>query len=175
MLTQDPVIQLRKGMHMADSLEKQVEQHLRAGNNKKTILKKLDNGRNHARLLNILNNKSLLKRRHKYLWINVALAIALLLVTLNRLLAISHAGHFDFYLLADFIVPTINFYVLREILLFQRNGYIFLAVLTGLGLLYPENRTMPLLFVNIGMICLAGFLYVKLFPKSEILGKQSKS
>jgi len=160
---------------MAQSLEKQVEQFLQAGEKKRTILKKLDNGDNHAKLIYVLNNKSLLHRRHKYLWINVALAIALLLVTLNRLLAISNAGHFDFYLLADFIVPTINFYVLREILLFQRTGYMFLTVLTGLALLYPENRTMPLLFVNIGMICLAVFLYVKLFPKNEILERRSKS
>lgn len=160
---------------MAESLEKQVEQFLRAGETKSTILKKLDNGDNHARLIYTLNNKSLLHRRHKYLWINVALAIALLLVTLNRLLAISNAGHFDFYLLADFIVPTINFYVLREILLLQRTGYMFLTVLTGLALLYPENRTMPLLFVNIGMICLSVFLYMKLFPKNELFGKKANS
>lgn len=160
---------------MAESLDKQVERYLRAGDTKNAILKKLDSGENNARLVSVLNNTSLLSRRHKFLWINVALAIALLLVTLNRLLLISKAGHFDFYLLADFIVPTINFYVLREILLFHRTGYQFLAILTGLSLMYSENRAMPLLFVNIGMICLAVFLYLQLFPKKELLTARKKS
>ncbi len=154
---------------MATPLEKQVEQYLQNGESKKSILRKLDTRDNHARLIYFLNNKSLLSRRHKYMWVNIALAVSLLLVTLNRLLAIADAGHFDFYLLADFIVPTINFYVLREILLFQRTGYQFLTVLTALGLFYPENRVMPLIFINLGMICLAIFLYLRLFPREEIL------
>lgn len=152
---------------MAASLEKEVERLLQEGESKQTILNRLRTKENQARLSYLLNNKCPLFRRRKYMWFNVALGASLLFMTLKRLAAISAAGHFDFYLLADFIVPTINFYVLREIFLFHRTGYMFLAVLTGLSLLYPENRDMPDLVVNIGMMAMAIFLYSRLFPKNE--------
>lgn len=154
---------------MAESLEKQVERFLQSGESKKSILQKLQTKDNQAKLLYLLNNKSLLHRRRKYMWINLTLGAALLFITLKRLAAISAAGHFDFFLLADFIVPTINFYVLREIFLFHRTGYMFLTVLTGLSLLYQENRVMPNLVINIGMMAVAIFLYIRLFPKNERL------
>jgi hypothetical protein len=154
---------------MADSLEKQVEQLLLAGEGKKAVLVRLATDENRARLLVILNNKALLHRRHRYMWFNLALAGVLLYVTLKRLLAISAAGHFDFYLLADFIVPTINFYVLREILRFQRTGYQLLTVLTALALLYPANRVLPDLFIHLGMIGAAIVLHLHLCPKSEMM------
>ena len=155
---------------MADSLEKQIDSMLQNGDSKKSIFTKFDNPDIRTRLLFYLNNKSLLSRRHKYMWINLFLGVALLGITLKRLLAIADAGHFDFALLADFIVPTINFYILREIFLFHRTGYQFLVILTGLALIvYPANRAMPDLFVNLGMIGLGVFLYLKLFPKNEIL------
>lgn len=152
---------------MAESLDKEVERLLHEGKSKQTILNTLRTNENQARLHFLLNNKCPLSRRRKYMWVNLLLGAALLFTTLKRLAAISAAGHFDFYLLADFIVPTINFYVLREIFLFHRTGYMFLAVLTGLSLLYPENRGMPDLLINIGMIAMAVFLYSRLFPKNE--------
>jgi hypothetical protein len=154
---------------MAEALEKQVEQLLQAGAGKKTILTRLVTDKNRARLLAILNNKSLLSRRQRYMWFNLALAGALLFMTLKRLMAISAAGHFDFYLLADFIVPTINFYVLREILRFQRTGYQLLTVLTALALVYPANRILPDLFIHLATIAAAIALHLRLFPKNELL------
>lgn len=154
---------------MAEALEKQVEQLLQAGEGKKTILTRLATDKTRGRLLTILNNKSLLSRRQRYMWFNLALAGALLYVTLKRLLAISAAGHFDFYLLADFIVPTINFYVLREILRFHRIGYQLLTVLTVLALVYPANRVLPDLLVHLAMIATAIVLHLRLFPKNELL------
>ena len=97
---------------MADSLEKQVEAMLQNGDSKQSIFTKFDNPDTRARLIFFLNNKSILSRRRKYMWVNLFLGIVLLGMTLKRLLAIADAGHFDFYLLADFIVPTINFYLL---------------------------------------------------------------
>lgn len=152
---------------MAESLEKEVERRLQEGESKQTILSRLRTKENQARLSFLLNNKCPLSRRRRYMWLNLLLGAALFFMTLKRLAAISAAGHFDLYLLADFIVPTINFYVLREIFLFHRTGYMFLAVLTGLSLLYQENRGMPDILVYVGMIVLAVFLYSRLFPKNE--------
>lgn len=159
---------------MADSLEKQIDAMLQNGESKSSILKKFDNQDTRAKLIFFLNNKSLLSRRHRYMWINLFLGLLLLGMTLKRLLAIADAGHFDFYLLADFIVPTINFYILREIFLFHRTGYQFLIILTGLSLFYAQNRIMPDLLINIGMIALAAYLYLKLFPKEELIKRSTK-
>jgi hypothetical protein len=153
---------------MADSMEKQIDAMLQNGDSKQAIFTKFDNPDTRARLIFFLNNKSLMIRRRKYMWVNLFLGIMLLGMTLKRLLAIADAGHFDFYLLADFIVPTINFYILREIFLFHRTGYQFLTVLTILALFYPENRIMPDLLINLCMIALSVFLYLNLFPKNEL-------
>lgn len=169
------LIILRKRNGMAASLEKQVEALLQEGESKAAILKKLKSSDNQAKLIYHLNNKSVLSRRHRFMWVNLMLAALLLFMTLKRLLAISSAGHFDFYLLADFIVPTINFYILREILLFQRTGYLFLTVLTCLALLYAQNWVLPDLIINIAMIGLAVFFYFRLFPKNELLALDKKS
>ncbi|MDH3329967.1 MAG: hypothetical protein OEM01_12095 [Desulfobulbaceae bacterium] len=154
---------------MSKSLDKQVEELLRTGKGKNKIYTQLQTPENRAKLIFYLNNKSTLARRKEFMWINLFLCAALLGMTVKRLLAISFTGHFDFYLFFDFIVPTINFYVLREILLFQRNGYQFLAILTGLALLYQQNRILPDLLINLGMIALAVFLYFRIFPKEEAI------
>lgn len=159
---------------MADALEKEVEQLLLSGEDKKNILARLASDTNRLRLLALLNNKSPLSRRHKYMWFNLALGATLLSMTLRRLLAIAEAGHFDYYLVADFIVPTINFYVLREILRFHRSGYRLLALLTGLGLFYPENRILPDLLIHLAMIGAALFLHQRLFPAGEMLVTPNK-
>jgi len=158
---------------MPGALEKQVEEQLRLGKGKKKIYNSLQTPDNRAKLIFILNNKTTLARRREYLWINLFLSAALLGMTVRRLLAISFTGHFDFYLFFDFIVPTINFYVLREILQFQRAGYQFLTILTALALVYPQNRQLPDLLINIGMIALSLFLYFRMFPREETVAPQN--
>ncbi|MFZ5797469.1 MAG: hypothetical protein ACYCYR_00675 [Desulfobulbaceae bacterium] len=160
---------------MADTLEKQVEQLLLAGEGKKAVLARLGTPANRGRVIAVLNNKTLVARRHQSMWLNLILAGALLYVTLKRLLAISAAGHFDFYLLADFIVPTINFYILREILRFHRMGYQLLVLLTALGLVYEANRVMPDLFIHLAMIGIAIALHLRLFPKNDLLPHDKKA
>lgn len=152
---------------MPKALDKQVEELLRSGKEKRKIYAQLKTPENKHKLVFFLNNKAAVVQRKKFVWINLFLCAALLGMTLRRLLAISFTGHFDFLLFFDFIVPTINFYVLREILLFQRTGYQFLAILTGLALLYQQNRAFPDFLINIGMIALAVFLFFKMFPREE--------
>ena len=158
---------------MADSFEKQIDAMLQNGESKQAIFTKFDKPDVRTRLIFFLNNKSLLTRRHKYMWINLLLGLALLGMTIKLLLTVADTisvKGVGLYLLAEFIVPTINFYILREIFQFHRTGYQFLAILTGLSLLiYPANRIMPDLFINLGMIILSVFLYLNLFPKNEIL------
>ncbi len=158
---------------MADSLEKQIDAMLQNGESKPSIFTKFDNPTSRARLIFFLNNKSTLSRRRKYMWINLFLGIVLLAMTIKLLLGVADTisvGGVGLYLLALFIVPTINFYILRELFLFHRTGYQFLVVLTGLALIvYPHNRIMPDILINLGMIGLGVYLYLKLFPKNEII------
>lgn len=154
---------------MSKSLEKRIEELLRLGKEKEKIYNQLQGQGNKAKLIFFLNNKATLARRKEFMWINLFLCAALLGMTLRRLMEISFSGNFDFFLFFDFIVPSINFYLLREILLFQRTGYQFLAILTTLGFLHQNNRGMPDLLINIGMIILAIFLYTRMFPKDELL------
>ncbi len=163
---------------MGDTLEKQIEAMLRNGESKKSIFTKFDTPGTRARLIFFLNNKSLVTRRHRYMWANLFLGVVLLAMTIKLLLGtadtISEKG-VGWYLLADFIVPTINFYILREIFLFHRTGYQFLAILTGLSLvIYSANRVMPDLFINLGMIAMAVYLYINLFPKNELIKNPGK-
>ncbi len=158
---------------MADSFEKQIDSMLQNGESKQSVFTKFNNKDTRSRLIFFLNNKSTLARRRKYMWINLFLGIVLLGMTIKLLLAVADTiseGGVGFYLLALFIVPTINFYILREIFQFHRTGYQFLTVLTGLSLIiYPVNRILPDLVINTGMIALAVFLYLNLFPKRELL------
>lgn len=154
---------------MARSLDRKVEEELRLGKGKRKIYELLKTPENKVKLAYLLNSKTTLARRKEFMWINLFLCGALLGMTVRRLLSISFTGHLDFYLVFDFIVPTINFYILREILLFQRNGYQFLAILTTLSLVYAENRAMPDLLINLGMIALALFLYYRMFPRQELI------
>ncbi len=158
---------------MADSLDKQVDLLLQEGKSKQAIYSRLKKPDNQAKLVFFLNNKATFARRHTYMWINLFLGIALLGMTLRLLLKtadIISAQGVGLYLLAEFIVPTVNFYILREIFLFHRTGYQFLTILTGLSLvIYPANRAIPDLFINLGMMVLGAFLYLRMFPKDEIL------
>lgn len=158
---------------MADSLEKQIDAMLRNGDSKRSIYTKFDSPEKRNRLIFFLNNKSIISRRHKYMWVNLLLGIVLFGMNIKLLLGIADIISIKgpgFYLIADFFVPTINFYILREMFLFHRTGYQFLVVLTGLALIvYPHNRVMPDFLVNLSMIALGAFLYIKLFPRNEVI------
>ena len=67
------------------------------------------------------------------------------------------------------VVPVINMYVLKEILFFRRNGYLFLCVLSALSFVSPENWQFPEFLFVLAMIAISAFLYLKMFPKDTLI------
>ncbi len=161
---------------MPDPLEKQVLGMLHGGSSKKAILARLATGDNRSELLAILNDLPTEARRRQHIWINWMLLVFLFAVTSRKIyqitllfMAARAADRFSPLLLLNLIVPAINFYILREILLFHRRGYLFLALISILALLRPENRILPDLYLYPVMTALAVFLMLRLFPRSEKL------
>ncbi|MFP7753688.1 hypothetical protein ACLG6S_03375 [Thermodesulfobacteriota bacterium B35] len=161
---------------MPDPLEKKVVAMLHGGSSKKAVLARLATKDNHSELLAILNDLPTEARRRQHIWINWMLLVFLFAVTSRKIyqitllfMAARAADRFSPLLLLNLIVPAINFYILREILLFHRRGYLFLALISVLALLRPENRVLPDLYLYPVMTALAVFLMLRLFPRSEKL------
>ena len=152
---------------MTKKLEDRIEEELLAGKNRKTILDNLRQTEDLRKLLFFLNNISQPARRKKYQFFNLLLVVLLTFVTFKKLITAFAFGRFDLFLLISLVVPTINLYLLREILRFRRIGYQFLFVLSILSLLHPENHFLPEATRQIMLIALSGFLYFKIFPKKE--------
>ncbi|HBI16318.1 MAG TPA: hypothetical protein DDY20_12555 [Desulfobulbaceae bacterium] len=76
--------------------------------------------------------------------------------------------------MADFIMPTTNVYVLREILRFQCTGSQLLTVLNALGLINPANMALSDLFIHLGMIGASLALHLLLFPRNNFLTGSGK-
>jgi hypothetical protein len=157
---------------MAAELEKQVEQLLQQGSNKENIYQQLERAENRTALIFHLNNFSLPGDRRKYQTLNLALATLLLFVTSKKLIAAFAFGVLDLWLLLMLVVPIINLFVLRQILRFRRLGYQFLFVLSLLALLQPENHHLQEALLFLLMSGLAGFLYLRLFPRRRMLRHQ---
>lgn len=152
---------------MASQLENTIEQLLLAGKSRKAILDQLRQSENPQKLLFFLNNISHPARRKQYQVVNLVLVALLTFVTFKKLLATFAFGTFDLFLLVSLVVPTINLYLLREILRFRRIGYQFLFVLSLLSLLHPENHFLPEAVMQLTLSLLSGFLYLKIFPRQE--------
>ena len=73
------------------------------------------------------------------------------------------------YVLVSLIVPIINMYILKEVFFFKRSGYLFLAILTTLSMVYQENRHFPEILFVLAIIGISSFLYLKLFPKKLLI------
>lgn len=154
---------------MANKIEKQIEELLQQGKNKKEIWKQLRNEKNSHKTLFFLNNCSLPRDRKTYQVLNLVLAVLLTFVTTKKLLTALSFGSLDIFLLLGLVVPIINIYVLREILRFHRTGYKFLFVLSCLSLVQPENHHSQELFLIGTLIGLSGFLYRRMFPATEMI------
>ena len=154
---------------MADKIEKDIEELLQKGKNKKEIWKQLGNGQDQNKVLFYLNNSSQPRDRKRFQVINLLLALVLLFITAKKLITAFSFGTLDLFLLLSLVVPVINIYVLREILRFHRIGYQFLFVLSCLSLLQPENHHEQELFILGLLIGLSGYLYKQMFPaKNQI-------
>ena len=161
---------------MADPLEQQVLRELKKDAGKLNILKKLGTPDNRDDLVWYLNHLPTGKGRKDTQWINWLLVIVLLAVTVKKLYFMAlvqlnavAVNQFSPLLLLDLIVPAINFYILRKIIYFHRQGYQFMAVLGILALVRSENRVMPDLAMYLVIIGLSVFLLLRLFPKHERL------
>ncbi len=161
---------------MAGLLEEQVREELRKGQKKETILARLATPENRYNLIYILNNLPLESRRLQGRWLNYLLVFLVLTVTAKKiyliaalLLAAVKLNQFTPLLLLDLIVPAINFYVMRELLRFHRQGYQFMTVLGALALLRGENRIFPDLYLYLAIIALSLFLLWKMFPAGDRL------
>lgn len=159
---------------MTDPLEKQVQDELKKGRSKQSILKGLATSDNREELVWILNQYPTDKKKQKILFLNWLLTLVLLIVTMKKLYFIAliqlnaiSIHQFSPLLLVELIVPAINFYILTKIIRFSRQGYQFAAVLSLLALIRPENRIMPDIIMYITVITLSVFLLLYLFPKQE--------
>ncbi len=159
---------------MTKSLELQVEQRLLDGRSKKKTYEELINNKNQTKLLYHLNNKVLLKNRKKHQYINLFLAGTLIFVTAKIFLNIFSYNRFGLFLVPELVVPTINLYLLKEILRFHKIGYQLLAALATLSLFHSQNRDFPELYLHIVMIGLSLFLFLNMFPKTKILRKKTR-
>lgn len=147
-----------------DSTEKKIEELLQKGLSKKEIKNQLKDKVDSGKLEFYLNNISSPKERARYQYLNLALVIILSFVTIKKLFFALSIGSFSLTMLLALVVPTINLYILREIMRFRRLGYQFLCILSTLSLLNAENRAMPEIILIPAMIVLSGFLYWRLFP-----------
>lgn len=152
---------------MAETTEKEIERSLLQGKNKNEIWKMYKNTEEQHKVLFFINNSATLQHRKKYMVINLLLAAALLFITCKKLLVAFSFGTLDISLLLGLVVPTINFYILREILRFHRLGFKFLFVLSILSLIQPENHHMQEMTILAIIIGISGYLYKHMFPQNE--------
>ncbi|HIJ78944.1 MAG: hypothetical protein OEY01_07725 [Desulfobulbaceae bacterium] len=155
---------------MADRIEKEIESLLGQGQRKANILARLEGDQaQRPKVVFYLNNISMPGDRKKYQLYNLVLAGLLTFVTAKKLIATFSFGKIDLFLLISLIVPAVNIYLLREILRFRRLGYQFLFVVSVLAMVHPENHFIPEATMQVAIIVLSGFLYVKLFPTAKMI------
>ncbi len=118
-----------------------------------------------------LNNISAPSLRSKFQYLNLVLCLLLAFLTFKKLLAAMAFGRFDIFLLMSLVVPVINLYVLREVMRFHRNGYRFLVILSALALLQPENHQLQEASILLLLIAGGLFMWLRLFPKKELLSR----
>ena len=105
--------------------------------------------------------------RKKYRLLNYLLIAVLALLTCKKALAVIMVGSFNVFNLAGLIVPVINVFFIRLLLLYQKSGYQFLCILSVLAFFYPENRQPIESTLYILTIVMSAHLYIKMFPKEK--------
>ena len=150
-------------------LEQEVRKLLFQGLDKQEVWEKLATYDNKDELRFLLNNLPAPEPRRKYLYLNIMLISMLGIITARKLFNLWGFEVFNMFTLFSFIVPTINIYLMREIMLFHRTGFQFTAILMAISLLNAENRVIPeIVFIPI-MVAISGFLYFKLYPESSMI------
>ncbi|OCC15492.1 hypothetical protein DBT_1239 [Dissulfuribacter thermophilus] len=154
---------------LRDDIEKKIEGLLKKGKSRRQIVKILKDEVEPAKLLFYLNNMPDPKDKEKYVIINFFLLGLLAFITARKVAMAFSFGGFDIYAILALVVPVINIYIFMEISRFRRIGYQFLAVLSSLSLINPENHQVPEVLLLPAMAGLSGFLYIKMFPKKNLI------
>ncbi len=150
-------------MFFKGDLEDRVEELLKKGLSKKEIEEKLRNIDKEGELEFYLKNMSYPADRIRYQFVNLSLFIILLFITIKKLYFALSFGQLSIVMLLAMVVPTVNIYLLREIMRYRRTGYLFCMVLSALSLINAENRAFPEIVLVPAMVFLSGFLYARLF------------
>ncbi len=158
---------------MATDVEAQIEKLLEKGLSKKAIKEKLKGSVEESELDFFLKNTPYPKDKARYLFLNISLFAILLVITLKKLYFALSFGQFGIVMLLALVVPTVNLYLLREIMRFRRLGYQFCFVLSILSLINAENRAFPEIILIPLMILLSGFLYWQMFWRHDRELKQA--
>ncbi len=154
---------------MAKKLREKIDGLLREGKKKNQLWQSLKGSENHKELVFLLNDLPTLENRQTFLLLNLPLAAMLVIMTGLKLFATIGIGQVNLYFFLALVVPIINIYVLKKILRFQRTGYQYLFVLSFLSVFQPENhRFIEISLLGI-MLFLSGFLYLRMFPKKELI------
>ena len=152
-----------------DEVEKRIEGMLKSGKSRKKIARLLKDKVEHGKLLFYLNNIPNPEDKARYLILNMFLSGLLAFVTARKVALAFSFGGFDIYTLMALVVPVINIYIFMEISRFRRIGYQFLAVLSVLSMINPENHHVPEVVILPIMAGISAFLYFKMFPKRQLL------
>lgn len=152
-------------------LEQRVRKLLFQGLDKQDVYNRLATYDNRDELRFLLNNLPAPGPRKKYLYLTIMLISMLGIITARKLYALWGVDSFSMFTLFTLVVPTINIYLMREIMLFHRTGFQFTAILSAISLLNAENRVLPeIVFIPI-MVAIAGFLYYKLYPAASMIDR----
>ncbi len=152
---------------MARFLEDKVEDLLQKGYSKEKIRALLKGEDQDGELEFYLRNLSYPADRTRYQFVNLSLFFILLFITIKKLYFALSFGQLSIVMLLAMVVPTVNIYILREIMRYRRIGYLFCLVLSAISLVNAENRAFPEIILVPTMVFLSGFLFAKLFWQYE--------
>ena len=156
-----------KAKRKLKTIEEQIEELLQKGLKKSQIKEQLKDNDPDGEVEFYLKNIPYPADKNRYLFFNISLFVILLYITLKKLYFALSFGQFNLFMLLAMVVPTVNIYILREIMRFRRIGYLFCLVLSTLSLVNAENRAFPEIVLIPIMIFLSGFLFFKLFYQYE--------
>ena len=140
-------------------LEQKVRELLFQGLTKQEVYDRLSTYDNRDELASLMNNLPAPEPRRKYLYLNIMLISMLGIITARKLYSLWGIDTFNIFTLFILVVPTINIYLMRELMLFHRTGFQFTAILCAISLLNAENRMLPeIVFIPL-IVALSGFLY----------------
>jgi len=150
-------------------LEQQVRRLLFQGMDKQEVYDQLATYNNRDDLRFLLNNLPAPEPRKKYLYLNIMLISMLGIITARKLYSLWGIDTFNMFTLFILVVPTINIYLMREMMLFHRTGFQFTAILCAISLLNAGNRILPeIVFIPL-IVAIAGFLYYRLYPSDSMI------